>query len=296
MIAVDLRGKAALVTGGTRGLGKAIGLELARAGATVFLTHRWGSADEGEIEAEFRAAGAPAPAIVECDASDADATRELMGLIRERAGSGAGSGALDIVVSNVAFSKVVRDIDDLKKSALDLSLGYSAWPVVDLVQAAAKAFGRYPRYVLGISSDGPEVCHEGYDLAGVSKAVLETLCRYLALRLKRHGVRVNAVRPGFLDTASSRATFGDAVVEEARGRVGELFLDPGQVARACLALCSGLMDAVTGQVITVDEGWSLVSPIAFLTGRGTPGAFPRGADARAGADAGAGVDGAEGRP
>ena len=49
-----------------------------------------------------------------------------------------------------------------------------------------------------------------------------------------------------------------------------LFIDPLGVARVCVALCSGLFDAVTGQVIVVDEGWSLVSPMAFLTGRGLP--------------------------
>ena len=57
------------------------------------------------------------------------------------------------------------------------------------------------------------MCHEGYDFAGASKSVLETLCRYLAVRLKPQGVRVNAIRPGFIDTASFRATFGDEAVE-----------------------------------------------------------------------------------
>jgi NAD(P)-dependent dehydrogenase (short-subunit alcohol dehydrogenase family) len=257
-----------LVTGGTRGLGMAIGREFARAGATVFLTHRWGSVNEAELAAAFRAEGLAPPCIIEGDASDSEATRALMATIKQQV------GALDVVVSNVAFAKLVSDLGDLKRSALDLSLGYSAWPIVDLVQAAQEVIGQYPRYVVGISSDGAEICHEAYDLVGVSKAVLETLCRYLALRLKPHGVRVNAIRPGFLDTASSRATFGDAVVEAIKEHVGELFLDPQGVARVCLALCSGYMDAVTGQVIVADEGWSLVSPLAYITGRGAPGAFP----------------------
>jgi NAD(P)-dependent dehydrogenase (short-subunit alcohol dehydrogenase family) len=268
MIPTRLRDSCVLVTGGTRGLGKAIGLEFARAGAKVYLTHRWGSVDEEELVAEFRQEDLPAPRIVESDVADGDATRELMGIIKEEA------GRVDVIVSNVAFSKVVKEITDLKRSTLDLSLQYSAWPVVDLIHAAHEVTGEYPRYVLGISSDGGEICHDGYDFAGVSKAVLETLCRYLALRLKRHGVRVNAVRPGFLDTASFRATFDDETADALKERVEGLFLDPGGVAQACVALCSGLMDAVTGQVIVVDEGWSLVSPLAYLTGRGLPGGFP----------------------
>jgi len=269
MIGTNLQGMQVLVTGGTRGLGKAIGLEFARAGAGVFLTYHWGSADVDELVAEFEAQGVPPPQVIEADVSDAEATRALMGVIRERA------GRLDVLVNNVAFSKVIRELSDLKQNALQLSLGYSAWPAVEYLQVAKAVIGRFPRYVLAISNDGMETCHDGYDLAGVSKAVLETLCRYLALRLKAHGVRVNLLRVGFLDTASSRATFGDEAIKEMQGRVEGLLLDPAGVARACLALCSGWMDSVTGQVITVDEGWSLVSPVAYITGRGLPGGFPQ---------------------
>lgn len=268
MIAIDLAGRSAVVTGGTRGLGKAVGMEFARAGATVFLTHRWGSVAEEELVAEFATAGLPRPHVVESDASDPKAARELMALVKEHGGS------LDTLVSNVAFAKIVNDVSELKKSSLDLSLAYSAWPVVEYVQAARETLGRYPRYVLGISSDGPDVCHPGYDLAGASKAVLETLIRYLALRLRPEGVRVNAVRPGLLDTASSRATAGDAAIDAVKRRAPGAVQDPRGVARACLALCSGLLDSVTGQVLVVDEGWSLVDPLSFLTGAALPPPFP----------------------
>src|SRR5690606_10705244 len=146
---------------------------------------------------------------------------------------------------------------------------------VDMVQAAKEVLGEYPRYVLGISSEGLEVCFPGYDLAGASKAVLETLCRYLAVRLRGEGVRVNAVRPGYLDTLSSRATFGDAAVDKAMSEIDGLFIDPHGVAKVCVALCSGWMDAITGQVIVVDEGWSLVSPLALVTRESLPEPFPR---------------------
>ncbi|MBV7340231.1 SDR family oxidoreductase [Chloroflexi bacterium TSY] len=247
-----------LITGGTRGLGKAIGLEFAKVGATIYLTHRWGSADESEIMAEFIHKGLKTPCIVESDVSNIDDTRRLMQTIQDE------SGTLDIIISNVAFGKTVTDLGDLRRRALERSLAYSAWPVVDLVQAAYEIFGCYPRYVIGVSSDGGQVCHPNYDLIGVSKSVLETLCRYLAFRLKSHGTRVNAIRPGFLDTASARATFGDGVFEELEARHPQMLLDLQEVAKACVALCSGYMDAVTGQVITIDEGWGLASPIDLL--------------------------------
>ena len=256
-----------LVTGGTCGLGKAIGLEFARAGGTVFLTYRWGSADEDELLAEFRAEGLE-PIVIESDASDVSAMRELMETIKDRV------GALDVIVSNVAFSKVIHSIEELNKSSLDLSLAYSAWPLVDLVQTSHAVLGCYPRYVIGISSLGAETCIDGYDMASMSKAVLETIVRYLAYRLKRFGVRVNAIRPWMLDTASLRATFGDDVIDLAQQRIGTAFIAPQGVAQACVALCSGLCDSITGQVITVDEGWSLVGPMAFVTMQGLPGEFP----------------------
>lgn len=247
-----------LITGGTRGLGKAIGLAFAAIDANVFLTHRWGSVDDADLKSEFIAQGFAAPHVIESDVSNSDDMRDLMQSIHEETGS------LDVIISNVSFAKTVAQMGDLRRRALDRSLAYSAWPIVELVQSAHETFGSYPRYVIGVSSDGGEVCHPAYDLVGVSKSVLETLCRYLALRLKDHGTRVNAIRPGFLDTASARATFGDALFEQIQARYPDMLLDPNEVAKACVGLCSGYMDAITGQVITIDEGWGLVSPIELL--------------------------------
>jgi NAD(P)-dependent dehydrogenase (short-subunit alcohol dehydrogenase family) len=253
----SLDGATVLVTGGTRGLGKAIGFEFARAGARVTLTHRWGSVSAEEIAAEAAALRLPPVEVRESDAGDPDAVRELMReLKRDR-------DRLDVIISNLAFAKPVHDMADLKRSSFELSLRYSAWPVVDLVQAAQETFGRYPRYVVGVSSLGADVCPDGYDLAGASKSALEMLCRYLALRLRTHGTTVNVLRTGYLDTTSSRATFGDAVIDEL-GRRG-MVLDPSGAAKSCVALCSGLMDSVTGQILVADEGWSLVDPIAYVS-------------------------------
>jgi NAD(P)-dependent dehydrogenase (short-subunit alcohol dehydrogenase family) len=256
-----------LVTGGTRGIGKAIAKEFSRAGATVVVTHRWGSVSDEEVIAEFRHEGLSDPVVVESDVSDTAANRALMTEIaRLRL-------PLRVIVSNVAFAKTVDSVDDLKRGSLELSLRYSSWPVFELPQAAREVLGRYPRYLLAISTDGVSVCHPGYDMAGVAKAALETLCRYLALHLRPEGVRVNVVRPGLVDTASVRATFGDAALDTAR-RERLHTLEPQDVARACVALCSGLMDSVTGQIISVDEGTSLLSPVTYVTGAGMPGGFP----------------------
>jgi enoyl-[acyl-carrier-protein] reductase (NADH) len=206
--------------------------------------------------------------VIESDVSDPAAARDLMARIREV------PEPLRAIISNVAFAKTVDTLADLKRGSLELSLRYSTWPVIELPQAAFGVLGYYPRYLVAISTDGGSICHPGYDAAGVAKAALETLCRYLALRLRSQGVRVNAVRSGFVDTASARAMFGDAVVEAAQARRDDLTLNPQALGRACLALCSGLMDSVTGQSITVDDGVSLISPMTYLTGVGWPAPFP----------------------
>jgi NAD(P)-dependent dehydrogenase (short-subunit alcohol dehydrogenase family) len=150
---VDLAGGIVVVTGGTRGLGKALGMELGRTGATVVLTHRWGSADEDALRSEFDAEGLAAPRIIESDVSDPEAVRALM---REVA---AMDGRLLAVVSNVAFAGVVTDIGELTRSSLELSLRYSTWPVLEYAHAARATLGHYPRYMLAISTDGGEICH-----------------------------------------------------------------------------------------------------------------------------------------
>ena len=270
MITIDFQGDGAIVTGGTRGLGKAIGLEFSKAGAGVTLTHRWGTVEDEALREEFRSENLPDPHIVESDASDPAAARALMREVRRR------TPRLSAIISNVAFARPVTGMEDLKRGSLELSLRYSAWPILDLLQAARETFGTYPRYAVAVSTDGGEVCHPGYDMAGVAKAALEALCRYLALRLRPEGVRVNVLRPGFVDTASARAMFGDEVLETPLPRREDLMIDPRAVGRACVALCSGWMDSVSGQVIGVDEAASLISPITYLTGQGWPGPLGRG--------------------
>lgn len=245
----DYRNKAVLITGGTKGIGLATGLAFGREGAHVFLTHRWGSANEDEVKETFAGVGAPEPVILEADASNDEDTVRLMERIHEE------HERLEVLVSNVCVVQIGEGLESWSKRALFKSLGYSSWPLVAYLQQAKKIFGKYPRYVIGTSSDGPDVYYEGYEYVAISKAVMETFCRYLTKHLRGEDVRINMVRTRNVITESALAVHGQDYPEFVSKFGGDShFITSEEVGDAILALCSGLLDAMAGQVINVDNG------------------------------------------
>ncbi len=255
----DLKGKAVVVTGGTHGIGLACGLSFGRQGAHCYLTHRWGSREESEIEAEFAAAGAPKPTILEADVSQEEDTVALMEAIKRD------HDGIEALVSNVSFAHVSQDHTDLSRKALQRSLSYSAWPFVGYLQAAKAVFSRYPRYAIGMSSRGPEYFLPGYDFVAASKVVMETFCRYLTADLIDEDIRINVIRANPVETQSLEATFGPEFVPFCKKYYSDgFFIKPEEVADSALALCSGLMDGVKGQVLLLDRGFGFSDNVVRL--------------------------------
>ncbi|MBN2196438.1 MAG: SDR family oxidoreductase [Polyangiaceae bacterium] len=259
-MSTDYRGKAVLVTGGTKGIGLACGLAYARQGAACTLTNRWGSADEDAIREQFRDVGGPEPHIVEADAGSPEDTVDLVHGLRER------HDTLDVFVSNVSFAQIVKGMQDYSKRALVRSIEYTVWPTFEYLDRIREAFGRYPRYVIGLSSIGPDAFVANYDFVAGSKALLETLMRYLNYRLRGEGVRVNVVRAALVRTDSLRATMGEDCVPFIERFDPRMFVTPEAVADTVFALTSGLMDGISGQVLTVDNGVAFYDNVMRLFG------------------------------
>lgn len=255
----DYRGKAVLVTGGTAGIGLATGLAFGRRGASCTLTYRMGSADEDAVRAAFREAGAPEPDLVQADASREQDTAAVLERIGGRHRS------LEAVIVNVSNALVTHGLDDYDKRGLLKSIEAGAWPMVDYTRQARRVLGAYPRYVIGMSSTGPDHFAVGYDFVAASKSVMETLCRYLCYRLHGEDVRINVLRSRSVRTAAFEATFGREFCEFAARFTDERhFLTPDEVGEAALALASGLMDGVNGQVVTVDRGTTFFDDLMRL--------------------------------
>ena len=246
-----LRGKLALVTGGGRGIGRAISLRLARLGADVAVNYlRNADAAEQTVEAA-RALGVRSEPI-RGHVGDPDRVHAMFGVVREQ------FGALDILVNNAA-SGVIRPALELEPRHWDWTLNINArgaWLCAQ--QAAALMAGRAGR-IVNISSLGSGRVLRDYVAVGVSKAALEALTRYLAVEFAPLGIAVNAVAGGLVETDALRYfAEREAMLNDARARTpAGRMVEPEDLAGVVGFLCTPEADMIRGQVIVVDGGYSL---------------------------------------
>ncbi len=249
---LDFTGKVVLITGGTRGIGLETGLSFGKRGAQCVLTYNWGDHDETAINAAFAEKNALKPIYLNADVSKNEDTKALLQELKSQGFTG-----IDIFISNVSGAMVINAFEDYTLKGLKQSISYSSFPMVSYTKEIFNTFGKYPKYIMGVSSTGPVNYSIGYDYVAASKTVMEVFVKYINFRLRKHGVVINAVRSRAIKTKLFENTFGKDLVEFAAKYVPDNYwIEPIELAEAIVGLCSGYCDTISGQIITVDKGTS----------------------------------------
>jgi enoyl-[acyl-carrier protein] reductase III len=246
---MTFEGASVLVTGGSRGIGKAIALRFASLGAArVAIGYMRGDTPAEATASELRALGAE-PLLVRGNVASTGVAEKVAAL-----------GPLDALV-HAAATGVIRPALETDDKHWDWTLSANARAFLSLTRAAATAMPEGAS-IVAISSLGSIRVLDNYTLVGASKAALEALVRYLAVELAPRGIRVNAVSAGVVETGALEHFPNKEAMLEMGGRnpVGRL-VTPEDVAGVVTFLCSPEAEMIRGQTVVIDGGWSLLASL-----------------------------------
>lgn len=247
-----LAGKKALVTGGARGIGKAVALKLAENGAEVVINYLRNDEAARQTQALAELTGGRAH-LAKGDMGRPPALKKVLEEVKQKL------GALDILVHAAALG-AFKPITEINVLHWNVSLDVNARALLLCAQEALGLMeGRNAR-IVGISSLGSHRYIPHYGAIGVSKAALETLIRYLAVELAPRGIRVNGVSGGLVETEALQMhplyhqQKEEAIRRTPAGRIGT----PEDIAKVVLFLVSPQSDWIFGQTLIADGGLDLV--------------------------------------
>lgn len=250
---LKLRGKRALVTGSSRGIGRAIALSLADFKVDVAINYLRGRARAEETVQEIASRGARS-LLVKGNVANPDHVDRMFATIDKQ------WGGLDIVVSNAA-SGVLKSARELTLHHFDWAMHINAAALLPITQNFLKLPSEGEKVLVAVSSLGAIRAIPNYAAVGASKAALESMVRHLAAELAPDGLRINAVSAGTVDTdALLHFPNREDLLEGARRRTpaGRL-LSPQDVANTVVYLCTEYASMIHGQVIVVDGGYSILA-------------------------------------
>lgn len=239
----ELKDRVALVTGGSRGIGRGVAIALAEAGAAVAVNYRERRDDAESVVEAIRTGGGRAAAF----RADVALRTAVQGLVQDVAEE---LGSVDILVNNAGVA-VARSLDDITEDDFDRDITINLKSAFLCTQAVLPAMrSRHWGRIVNVSSIGARIGAGSVSVAyGASKAGVEGLTRAYALRLARDGVTANAIAPGLVDTEMGKPLIDAGVVTRIPvGRAGMT----SEIAHAVLLIVSN--GYMTGQTIAVNGG------------------------------------------
>jgi enoyl-[acyl-carrier protein] reductase III len=258
MMEKPFSGKVALVTGGSRGIGRACCLKLGSLGATVIVNYAHRESDAEETVGELKALGVKATAL-KADMGDLDSVHELFVQAK------AFAGGLDILVNSAARGLqrprgALQSLPKHLRSTFDVNV---LGPWFAAKEAAALMEGRDGGAIVNLTSLGAQRYMPNYAAVGVTKGALDTLTLYLAVELAPKGVRVNSVCPSWVDETAGVSALPSAFGEALRNAapLGR-HASAEDVANLVAFLCGPESSMIIGQNIIIDGGISLVGPFS----------------------------------
>ena len=246
----DFSDKVALITGGSRGIGRAIALKLAENNMDVIVNYVRHKKD-AQATADLVEKTGRKCLLVKANVAKEEDVEKMFDQIRDE------FGHLDVLVSNAA-SGVLKPAMELTQRHWNWAMDINARALLTLVQKGVPLMGNGGR-VLAVSSLGAIRAIENYTTVGASKAALESLVRHLAVELGPKGINVNTISAGAVDTDALKhfpnreQILGNSMERTPLGRL----TTPDDVADVALFLCSDLSKMIQGQVITVDGGYAI---------------------------------------